>query len=89
MPIEVFFRKALEKKEVWVAYIRAIKDMYEGCMTSVKAQGGAIDDFLMTIGLHRRSNLSPYLFTLVLDVLTENHSRTNTPMYVFLQMLLS
>ncbi|KAL5184701.1 DNA topoisomerase 1 [Glycine soja] len=34
-------------------------------------QGGESDDFSITIGLHQGSTLSPYLFTLILDVLTE------------------
>jgi len=33
---------------------------------------GATEDFPITIGLHQGSTLSPYLFTLVLDVLTEH-----------------
>ncbi|KAH1203374.1 DNA topoisomerase 1 [Glycine max] len=34
-------------------------------------QGGESDDFPITIGLHQGSTLSPYLITLILDVLTE------------------
>ena len=42
----------------------------EGASTSVRMQDGATKDFPITIGLHQGSTLSPYLFTLVLDVLT-------------------
>jgi len=38
----------------------------------VRTQDEATDDFPMIIGLHQGSTLSPYLFTLVLDVLTEH-----------------
>ena len=37
----------------------------------VRTHGGEIDDFPITISLHQGSTLSPYLFTLILDVLTE------------------
>ncbi|KAL5195585.1 LINE-1 retrotransposable element ORF2 protein [Glycine soja] len=70
VPREILW-KALEKKGVRVAYIRAIQDMYDRVSTSVRTQGGESDDFPISIGLHQGSTLSPYLFTLILDVLTE------------------
>ncbi|KAL5193749.1 LINE-1 retrotransposable element ORF2 protein [Glycine soja] len=70
VPREILW-KALEKKGVRVTYIRTIQDMYDRVSTSVRTQGGESDDFPITIGLHQGSTLSPYLFTLILDVLTE------------------
>ncbi|KAF7808226.1 sacsin isoform X2 [Senna tora] len=46
--------------------------MYDGVTTCVRTQGSVTKDFPITIGLHQGSALSPYLFNLVLDVLTEH-----------------
>ena len=69
VPREVLW-KALEKKGVRVGYIRVIQDIYEGVVTSVRTPGGETTDFPIRIGLHQGSALSPYLFNIVLDVLT-------------------
>ena len=68
VPREILW-KVLEKKGVWIAYIQVIKDMYDEVTTSVRTQGGVTEDFPLSIGLQQWSTLSPYLFTLVLDVL--------------------
>ncbi|KAF1889106.1 hypothetical protein Lal_00043326 [Lupinus albus] len=44
--------------------------MYEG--TSVRTQDRVSEEFSIAIGLHEGSTLSPYLFTLVLDMLVEH-----------------
>jgi len=54
-----------------MTYIRAIMSMYEGTSTSVRTQDEAIDDFSITIELHQRSTVSPYLLTLILCTLAE------------------
>ena len=60
----------LEKKGVTKRYIELIKDMYDRAITIVKTMIGETSEFLITIGLHQGSTLSPYLFALVMDELT-------------------
>jgi len=69
VPREVLW-SCLEEKGVLPWYIRVIKDMYEGDRTSVRMLGGVTNDFFIGRGLHQGSALNPFLFTLVMDVLT-------------------
>ena len=48
-----------------------IQDMYRGCKTKVRSAAGESDSFNVDVGLHQGSTLSPYLFLILMDVLTE------------------
>jgi hypothetical protein len=63
---------ALEKHKVPTKYITLVKDMYKDAMTFVWTCDGDTTDFRINIGLHQRSVLSPYLFTLMLDEVTRD-----------------
>ena len=54
----------LEKHKVPAKYITLIKDMHDNVVTSVPTSEGDTDDFLIKIGLHHGSALSPYFFAL-------------------------
>ena len=69
MPREVLWW-TLMKKGVPIKYIDIIKDMYDGVVTNVRTCGGIISDFSITIRLHQRSALSPFLFAIVMNELT-------------------
>jgi len=69
VPREVLY-SCLEKKGVSPVYSRLIKDIFEGDRTSVRTPEGAIFDFFVGMGLHQGSDLRPFLFTLVMDELT-------------------
>lgn len=62
----------LIRMEFWVSYIRTIKDIYDAAKTSVRTHDRATEDFPTTIGLHQGLTLNPYLFTLVMDILTQH-----------------
>ena len=61
----------LRLKEVEEKYIRLIQDMYENCKTKVRCAVGTTTEFLVKVGLHQGSALSPFLFAIVIDSLTE------------------
>ncbi|WVZ49707.1 hypothetical protein U9M48_001039 [Paspalum notatum var. saurae] len=63
---------ALEKHKVPTKYVTLIKDMYNKVVTSVRTTDGDTSDFPINIGLHQGSALSPYLFALVMDVVTRD-----------------
>ena len=59
-------------------YIRLVQDMYQGCKTIVRSAAGESNCFGVEVGLHQGSALSPYLFLLLMDVLTED-ARKDVP----------
>jgi hypothetical protein len=58
---------ALQKHKVSSKYITLIKDMYDNVVISVRTSDRDTNDFLINIGLHQKSALSPYIFALVMD----------------------
>jgi hypothetical protein len=63
---------ALQKYKVSSKYISLIKDIYDNIVTSVRISDGDTNDFLINIGLHQGSALSPYLFALIMDKVTRD-----------------
>uniref|UniRef100_A0A3Q1EFA3 Cytochrome P450 2J6-like n=1 Tax=Acanthochromis polyacanthus TaxID=80966 RepID=A0A3Q1EFA3_9TELE len=50
-----------------------VQDMYEGCKTLVRC---AAEEFKVEVGLHQGSALSPFLFAVVMDRLTDELQKT-------------
>ena len=59
-------------------YVRVVMDMYDGARTAVRSSAGLTEEFEVGVGLHQGSALSPFLFAIVMDKLTEE-IRTESP----------
>ncbi|KAI5089302.1 histone H4 transcription factor [Silurus meridionalis] len=61
----------MRKSGVSEKYVRVVQDMYEDSVTAVKCAVGTTDWFRVKVGLHQGSALSPFLFAVVMDRLTD------------------
>ena len=55
-----YFEGAWRTKGVSMAYIKVIRNMYEGVRTRVRTLGGDTIDFPLDIGLHQESTISTF-----------------------------
>ena len=62
--------RCTRERNVPETYVKLIQDMYRGCQTKVRSAAGE-SGFNLDVGLHQGSALSPYLFLIIMDVLTE------------------
>ena len=80
----VDLEKAYDKvprEEVWYCmrksglaekYVRIVQDMYDGSTTAVRCAVGVTEGFEVKVGLHQGSALSPCLFVMVMDRMTDD-----------------
>ena len=61
----------MTKSRVAEKYVKVVQDMYEDSVTSVRCAVGMTEGFKVEIGLHEGSALSPFLFAMVMDRLTD------------------
>ncbi|KAK3540940.1 hypothetical protein QTP86_006406 [Hemibagrus guttatus] len=61
----------LRKSGVAEKYVRVVQDMYERSRTVVRCAVGQTEEFKVEVGLHQGSALSPFLFAIVMDQLSE------------------
>ncbi|KAK3570552.1 hypothetical protein QTP86_022502 [Hemibagrus guttatus] len=61
----------MRKSGVAEKYVRVVQDMYERSRTVVRCAVGQTEEFNVEVGLHQGSALSPFLFAIVMDQLSE------------------
>ncbi|KAK3548755.1 hypothetical protein QTP70_020328 [Hemibagrus guttatus] len=61
----------MRKSGVAERYVRVVQDMYERSRTVVRCAVGQTEEFNVEVGLHQGSALSPFLFAIVMDQLSE------------------
>ncbi|KAK3521568.1 hypothetical protein QTP70_013092 [Hemibagrus guttatus] len=61
----------MRKSGVAEKYVRVVQDMYERSRTVVRCAVGQTEEFNGEVGLHQGSALSPFLFAIVMDQLSE------------------
>ena len=62
---------ALRKKGIPEVLVRSVISLYEGANTRIRVDSELSEEFEVKVGMHHGSVLSPFLFDVVVDVVTE------------------
>ena len=65
----------MRTSEIMEKYVQLVQDMYEGSETVVRCAVGTTESFKVKVGLHQRLALSPFLFEVIMDRLTDEVRR--------------
>ena len=65
---------ALRKKSLPEVLVKAVMSLYEGSRTKVRVESGFSEEFGVRVGVHKGSVLSPLIFAIVVDAVSE-HAR--------------
>ena len=65
----------MKKSGIVEKYVQLVQDMYEESKTVVRCAVGTTESFKVKVGLHQRSALSPFLFAVIMDRLTDEVRR--------------
>ena len=61
----------MRKKGISEVVVRSVKSLYKGAKTRVRVDSVLSEEFEVKVGMHQGSVLSPFLFVVVVDVVTE------------------
>ena len=64
--------ECLRVAEISECYIKIIKDMYDGATKTVRSAAELTEEFKVGVGFYQGSALSPFLFAIIIDRLTED-----------------
>ena len=64
--------RAIRKRGLPEVIVRAVMSLYHGAKTKVRVGSELSEEFLVQVGVHQGSVLSPLLFTIAVDVVSEN-----------------
>ena len=62
---------ALRKKGIPEVLVRSVMSLYEGVKTRFRLDSGLSEEFEVNVGMHHEFVLSPFLFAVLVDVVTE------------------
>ena len=65
----------MRKSEIVEKYVQLLQDMYEESETVVMCAVGTTESFKVKVGLHQESALSPFLFAVIMDRITDEVRR--------------
>ena len=66
---------AMGEKGLSEVIVRAVMSFYDGTKTRVRVGSAYPEEFEVKVGVHQGSVLSPLMFAIVVDVITENARR--------------
>ena len=77
----------MRKKGLSEVMVRAVMSLCDGAKTRVRVGSACTEELEVKVGVHQGSVLSPLLFAIVVDVITEN-ARRGVVMNCYMQMTL-
>ena len=86
VPRKVMEWSLIKKKGLAEVMVQAVMSLYEGSRTKVRVGSGTSDEFGVRVGVHQGSVLSPLIFAIVVDVVTE-HAREGLLNEIFTRMI--